>query len=156
VDYKSVVQAGDTFTWVKPFPRGTIVIDSGTDIWDWLGIWKDEQNFKEPGRLQWGHANKRYARFIIMLLHSKWNVLGTFKAEGMVDSKGGDMGQDKAKWQKKTDYYFDVIIEYKLVGNIRQAIFRGDRYGGNLGVLENPTWDDVKKHLERKKKVEVT
>ena len=143
------------YTYVKPFPKGTIVIDSGTDIWDWLGIWKDEQNFSDPGRLQWGHANKRYNQFIMMMLHSKWNVLGSFKAEAMVDSKGGDIGTDKPKWQKKTDYWFDVIIELKSVGNDRQAIFRGDRFGGNIATLTNPTWSDIVQQLESKKKITV-
>jgi len=145
----------DQWAFVTPFPKGTIVIDSGTDIWDWLGIWKDEQNFTDPGRLQWGHANKRYNQFIMMLLHSKWNVLGSFKAEAMVDTKGGDIGTDKAKWQKKTDYWFDVIIEMKKIGNDRQVIFRGDRFGGNISTLINPTWNDIVTELESNKKIKV-
>jgi len=154
VFYESIT-AGEVYTYVKPFPKGTIVIDSGTDIWDWLGIWKDEQNFSDPGRLQWGHANKRYNQFIMMMLHSKWNVLGSFKAEAMVDSKGADMGTDKPKWQKKTDYWFDVIIEMKRIGNDRQVVFRGDRFGGNIATLVNPTWDDIVKQLESVKKITV-
>jgi hypothetical protein len=155
VQYGCSTKEGELYKYVNPFPRGTIVIDSGTDIWDWLGIWKDEQNFTEPGRLQWGHANKRYNEFIIMMLHSKWNVLGSFKAEAMVDTKGGDLLTDKPKWQKKTDYWFDVIIELKSMGPDRQAIFRGDRFGGNIGTLLNPTWQDIVTQLESKKKVKV-
>lgn len=136
-------------------PVGTIVIDSGSDIWDWLGTWKDEQNFSEPGRLQWGHANKRYNEFILMMLHSKWNVIGCFRAESAVDAKGADYGYDKPKWQKKTDYWFDAICEVKKTGNGRDFIFTGDRFGGNLGRLENPTWSDVTKLLESTKKVKV-
>lgn len=136
-------------------PVGTIVIDSGSDIWDWLGTWKDEQNFSEPGRLQWGHANKRYNEFIMMMLHSKWNVIGCFRAEAAVSSSGADFGYDKAKWQKKTDYWFDVICEVQMAPTGRNFVFRGDRYGGNLGTLENPTWSDMMRHLEAKKKVKV-
>ena len=136
-------------------PVGTIVIDSGSDIWDWLGTWKDESNFSDPGRLAWGHANKRYNEFIMMMLHSKWNVIGIFRAEAAVGNSGVDLGYDKAKWQKKTDYWFDVIIEFQQTATGRKAVFRGDRYGGNLGTIENPTWDTLVQHLETKKKVKV-
>jgi hypothetical protein len=136
-------------------PIGTIVIDSGSDIWDWLGTWKDEQNFSEPGRLQWGHANKRYNEFIMMMLHSQWNVIGLFRAEAAVGGTGADLGYDKPKWQKKTDYWFDVILEMKYDGLTRQAIFKGDRFGGTHSPLTNPTWESIVKHLEDKTKIKV-
>lgn len=143
------------YTRLKPFPVGTIVLDSGTDIWDWLGIWKDEKNFSEPGRLQWGHANKRYNQFIMMMLHSRWNVVATFKAEAAVSDKGGDLGFDKPKWQKKTGYWFDVIIELQRTANGRVAVFRGDRFGGNLATIENPTYQSIVAQLQSKKKLKV-
>jgi hypothetical protein len=136
-------------------PIGTIVIDSGSDIWDWLGTWKDESNFTDPGRLAWGHANKRYNEFIMMMLHSQWNVIGCFRAEAAVGDRGADLGYDKAKWQKKTDYWFDVILEMKYDGLTRQVIFKGDRFGGTHTPLTNPTWDSIVKHLRDTSKIKV-
>lgn len=157
VYYASVDLRDDKYVWLKPFPRGTIVLDSGTDIWDWLAIWKDE-NFTDQrtSRLSWGHANKRYNEFIMMMLFSKWNVYATFKAEAAKTDKGADLKYDNPKWQKKTDYWFDVILEMKNEPEGRVIYFRGDRFGGVTDTLVNPGWDDIQKLLESKKKVKVT
>lgn len=126
---------------------GTIVIDSMTDLWDWLAIWKDVADLPGPeGRLQWGHANKRYAEFMNMLLVSKWHVVATFKADEMVDKKGGSvmMGDDvmyKPKWQKKTGHAFDVIAQMrKDADGKRRLVLEGDRFGDIRDTLVDPSW----------------
>jgi len=133
---------------------GTIVIDSMTDLWDWLGIWKDVADLPGPGgRLQWGHANKRYTEFINMLLHSRWNVVATFKAEGMVDKTGADLGMDKAKWQKKTPYWFDCIAELRREETRRILILKGDRLGDIREKLEDPSFPKLVELFKKRTKV---
>lgn len=135
-------------------PRGTIVIDSATDIWDWLGIWLDEAagvKLTKSGdmpRFEWGKANKKYAEMMYMLLRSGWNVVMTFRAKDAVNSKGEDLGYVVPRWQKNTDYWMDLIGEMRKDAS-RRIIFRGGRYGEHIPDLENPTWESLEKHLSK-------
>lgn len=86
--------------------RGTIVLDSASDIWQWLGIWLEE----DPGtkkkedrilRFEWGKANKRYMLMIQKLLRSKWNIVLTGKVQEVFDVEGKPvLGRYKPRWQK--------------------------------------------------------
>jgi hypothetical protein len=140
-------------------PKGTIVIDSMTDLWDWLGIWLDEIPGKmksgtgdKMSRFEWGKANKRYIDVIYMLLHSNWNVIFTFRAKPIVDDKGGDTGNNVARWQKNTGYYVDSIIEMSFVAGEFQAQFHKGRLGKFMygQVLRNPDWGSVVKFIKEK------
>lgn len=136
-------------------PRGTIVIDSMTDLWDWLGIWLDEVGGKskeKSNRFEWGKANKKYIEVIYMLLHSNWNVILTFRAKMTIDDKGGDTGINVARWQKNTGYYIDAIIEMSFVAGEFQAQFHKGRLGKFMygQVLRNPDWPTVLKFIKDK------
>lgn len=138
-------------------PRGTIVIDSMTDLWDWLGIWLEEMPGKmkageKMSRFEWGKANKKYIDVIYMLLHSNWNVVFTFRAKPIVDDKGGDTGNNVARWQKNTGYYVDSIIEMSFVAGEFQAQFHKGRLGKFMygQVLRNPDWPTVIKYIKEK------
>jgi len=82
----------------------TVVIDSASDLWDWLGIWISEE---VPGvshigkddkinRLEWGKPNKRYASAMLKLTTSGCNIICTFKAKDAV-------GPDGADWDMQTE-----------------------------------------------------
>lgn len=135
-------------------PRGTIVIDSATDIWDWLGIWLDEAagakttKSGDMPRFEWGKANKKYAEMMYMLLRSGWNVVMTFRAKSAVNSKGEDLGYIVPRWQKNTDYWMDLIGEMSKDAH-RRIIFRGGRYGEHIPDLVDPTWDSLEQHLSK-------
>ena len=138
-----------------PEKTGTIVVDSVTDIWDWLAIWKDTAILPGPdtkgSRLEWGHANRRYAEFILMLLHSQWHVILTGKSDEIVSDKGVSLGIDRAKWQKKTGYYVDVIAEMKKdAQGVRTLTLKGDRFGDIREVIPNPSWDVLIKAFEKR------
>ena len=73
---------------------GTIVIDSGTDMWDWLSTWlelegatKFNKSDNSMNRTEWGKANKKYADFMYLLLRCNWNVIWTFRAHPVIDRK---------------------------------------------------------------------
>jgi len=138
----------------------TIVIDSATDMWDWLGIWIDEkpgtQHIKggdQVARLEWGKANKRYAEMMYMLLHGKCNVIMTFRAKEAVGNDGANLGYYVPRWQKNTDYWLDLIAQIDKVGNKRSMIFKGGRYGDTIPVLDNPSWPRLTDHLDKVCKV---
>lgn len=140
-------------------PRGTIIIDSASDIWDWLSMWIEEYATRTSGgnvnRLEWGKANKKYNRFMRMLLSSDWNVVWTFRSEPAVDDKGRDMGYDKVRWQKKTDFWLSLITELKMEGVDVVMKFRGDRFGRIQEDLVNPNWDSLCKHLTKHSGVQI-
>ena len=134
--------------------RGTVVIDSGTDVWKWLGIWLDEVADTKSNRdgsmprYEWGKANKRYTEFMYMLLNSNWNVIMTFRSEGAVSDKGEDLGFNKARWQKDTDFWLDLIGEMSHDGKEFYMTFKGDRFGMLKGGVQNPTFERIIDEIE--------
>lgn len=130
---------------------GTIVIDSATDIWDWLSIWLDEAATRTKAgdmpRFEWGKANKKYTEVMYMLLRSNWNVVMTFRAKEVVNSKGESLGTYGPRWQKNTDYWLDLITEMQRDGLSHVMRFRGGRYGDVIPDLKEPTWEKLRKHI---------
>ena len=137
------------------YKRGTVAIDSGTDIWQWLGVWlTDEADIKKTQkgdmpRFEWGKANKRYIEFMYMLLNSNWNVIMSFRSEAAVGSTGEDLGHNKARWQKDTDFWLDLICELDNDGQDFRLFFRGDRFGQLKGSITDPSFERVIKEINR-------
>lgn len=150
-----------------PDVRGTIVIDSMTDIWSWLGIWLDESpdTKKKDGhilRFEWGKANKRYIMMIHKLLRSKWHVVLTGKIQEVFDSEGRPVqGMYRPRWQRDTEYWVDIVMRSEvryLPGKtepLRQFTITKCRAWNLTGTLANPTWDDLVRFIEEKAKVKV-
>lgn len=139
----------------NPDEIGTIVVDSATDMWDWMTIWLEEEgatSFSSGGKMlrtEWGKANKKYAELMYMLLGSGWNIILTFRAREAVNSKGESLGFDNARWQKNTDYWIDLICEYRHDGLDRTLTFHGGRFGDAVEPLTNPDWTGLLNHLEK-------
>lgn len=136
----------------------TIVVDSATDIWDWLGIWLDEitpsaqhigKDKDKVNRLEWGKANKRYADIFRNLMRSGCNVIMTFIAKEAVGPDGSNQGFYMPRWQKNTDRWVDVIVQIEKEGPKRVMRFRGGRLVDNVPDLENPTWDRMLAHIAK-------
>ncbi|MCK9577134.1 MAG: ATP-binding protein [Clostridia bacterium] len=138
----------------------TIVIDSASDIWDWLGTWLGElpgvshigKDADKVNRLEWGKANKRYETIMTKLKMSGCNVICTYKAKDAISSSGSDLGFARPRWQKNSKHIFDVIATIELIGGKRIMKFTtddcGSRYGDKIPDLENPSWEKLLKHLE--------
>ncbi len=132
---------------------GCIILDSATDLWDWLQIWLEERaNVKRTAsgdmpRFEYGKANKKYTEFIQMLLRSDWDVILTFRAKEAMTSKGESLGYDNPRWQKNTDYWVDLIAELKRDGTDHIMSFVGGRYGDWIDDITNPTWRKLKAHI---------
>jgi len=139
--------------------NATVVIDSASDLWDWLGIWLVERpDVKHTGedkvnRLEWGKANKRYIQAMTKLMMSGCNVICTFKAKDAVGPDGADLGFAKPRWQKNSKHIFDVIGVIEKTGDKRVLKFTGAdngcRYGDKVPDLENPTWNTLIEHLQK-------
>ncbi len=141
----------------NPDSSGTIVIDSASDIWDWLNQWLELTAERTKGgninRLEWGKANRKYTEFMYMLLRSNWNVIMTFRSHEAVSDKGQSLGYDKPKWQKNTPYWLDLIAELQYDGVNTIMKFRGDRFGRLTEDLKDPTWDSLMVYLKEKHNV---
>jgi len=140
----------------------TVVVDSASDLWDWLGIWLSEEapgvshigkDKDKVNRLEWGKANKRYARAMLKLIMSGCNIICTYKAKDAVGSDGSDLGFAKPRWQKNSKHLFDLVGVMEKSGDKRVLKFTGSdnggRYGDKIPDLENPTWTKLLEHLEK-------
>jgi hypothetical protein len=140
----------------------TVVVDSASDLWDWLGIWLTEEapgvshigkDQDKVNRLEWGKANKRYARAMLKLIMSGCNIICTYKAKDAVGADGADLGFAKPRWQKDSKHRFDLVGVIEKVGDKRTLKFTGSdnggRYGDKIPELENPTWDRLIEHLRK-------
>jgi hypothetical protein len=138
----------------------TILIDSATDIWDWLADWLDT----DPGtkhiaggekinRLEWGKANKRYRDIFHQIRKADCNVILTFVSKEMVDEQGRDLGVQRPRWQKNTFRWLDMIVKLDKVDGKRVMLFKGQDRGGRLGDnipdLVDPDFPKFFKHLEK-------
>jgi len=112
--------------------EGTIIIDSGTDIWSWIGDWNEKKhdNLKKSGKFyqfHWGPANRRYRVMIWSLLSKKKvNIVITAHPKDVYDSQGKQIaGLSKAAWMKRTGHWFDFVIEMKQSIVDRRPAFVG-------------------------------
>lgn len=151
---------GELLDDIRTSPEvGTIVIDSMTDLWDYLKIWLDEnvdQNKKFGDTImgtEWGKANKRWKELMNLLKASDWNVILTFKTkERYVDKKAS--GIIDPDWQKNTFHDLDLNFEIVKTGDEHRFICHGGRFGDKYEDLINPTFDDVRKYLQQKTGIE--
>lgn len=131
--------------------HGVIVVDSATDLWDWLGIWIDEDaSSSDMGRLRWGKPNSIYTEEIQKLIHSGWSVILVYRAKEAVSNQGQDLGYNKARWQKNTDYWIDLYGEISREGDNRYLSVDGDRFGECVQEIENPTFKKLLIELHNK------
>lgn len=143
---------------IEPGVTGTIVIDSGTDMWDWLSTWlelegatKFNKSDNSMNRTEWGKANKKYADFMYLLLRCNWNVIWTFRARPVIDARGADVGITQARYQKNTPFWLECLFELVQDGMGNKMIYRGGRFGlvGKIPDLKDPDWPALVKHLEK-------
>lgn len=146
----------------NPDALKTVMIDSGTDLWDWLGIWLDERAETKKTKsgampqFEWGKANKKYTEMMYKLLKSNANVIATFRAVDAYSETGERLGYKVPKWQKNTDYWFDFIAELKDKGIHRELIIHGNRFGIPKGtIIKNAQWNDVVDLIKKYSKTEI-
>ena len=143
--------------------RGTIIIDSMTDIYTWLQIWLEQQpdlaRSRETGKMlgtEWARISKRWKEIILLLRKSGWNIILTFKARAKWGKNGAPTDIEEAKWQSETFHDIDLNVEMTRIGTDHTMIFHGGRFGDNYENLVNPTWDDLITYVTKKSGVKFT
>jgi len=107
---------------LKDVEKGTVVIDTGTDLWSWLGAWKESVGTvrsKKSGELlrtEWSHANERYRNLVMKLLSRPTHFVMTGHVAPVYDTTGKeitDISEPKPHWMKKTPHWLDVVLHTK-------------------------------------------
>ncbi len=125
VDPVSSLEKFDTITKAlslsKDIEGGTIIVDTITDIWSWIGTWLNYKTTKQTSktggeymsRFAWGDANNRYDWIMKRLKKINCNLVMIARSKAVYDPSGNITSENKADAQKKTEYYMDYFIEMK-------------------------------------------
>ena len=106
---------------IKDITEGTIVIDSLSDIWDWVQFWmeataigKDKRS--DGGVFQWayGRANERYKYLLLKCISRPTHFVGIARTKPIY-AGNQDTGAKDARWQKDTPFMLDIIIALKKI-----------------------------------------
>lgn len=104
---------------------GTIIIDTITDIWSWIGTWLSHKTAKQVSkggseymsRFAWGDANNRYDWIMKRLKQLDANLVLIARSKAVYDSTGNITSENKADAQKNTASYVDFFVELKKTFN---------------------------------------
>jgi len=155
---------------LKDIDKGTIVLDSGTDIWGWLGAWVEQGAQKkgkmtsigQPQRLEWSRANTRWRQLILRLMAKPVHFVITAQPQEEYSSKGEAMGIYKPRIQKQTEFMCDIIlhIEKEFKKGARKPVYKATltkcRFQRGLELtFEDVTFDGLCEVLDEKLGVKV-
>lgn len=149
---------GDVENDVPKPPMGTIIIDSGSDVWNWLGFWLSEQTDlarAKSGKMiqtEWQRPNKRHAKILDKLLKTEWNVIITAQAHPQYGDGGQATGINDAKWQKGVPFWCDVSGELKYNNGHATYVIRKCRHDRTLvgQSIEDPTFEKIVQFISDK------
>ncbi|TRZ49502.1 MAG: hypothetical protein D4S01_08430 [Dehalococcoidia bacterium] len=127
-----------------------IIVDSGSDVWEWLSMWLEtietKRSPKDGSMMQteWGKANKKYAEYMALLFSSNCHLVMTFRAHQAFDG-ATPLKYDLPKWQKRTDFKLNCLMESKKMGNEYWFYYKGGRFGdiSETEPMVNLTFGDL-------------
>ncbi len=154
----------------RDMTEGTIIIDSVTDVWSWLGAWIKltavMHQSKSSGkdymmRTDWQEANAKYKVILMRLLSRPCNVVFTARSGVVYDGTGNVTAETKPKCQQETPYFMDLVIQMSeapkvdtksgmITGNsVRTSTITKCRFAdvGSM-TIEDLTYDKLKSALK--------
>ena len=160
---------------LKDIKKGTIVIDSGTDLWEWFSAWIDynADKYTKSGqmmRTEWGKVNSKYKNILMRLISRPVNFVMTARSQSVYSSEGRETATEKFSGQKNTPFIPDIVLHIqkqirpdidtktgKVTGNIEERIatIEKNRFGAHGQLIIDPTYDSLKKSLENEVPKEV-
>jgi hypothetical protein len=116
---KSLENLEKALAAVRNVEKGSVVIDSGSDLWSWMQSWlyrEEEEKIKAGKFMQfnWGKANERIRMDFMKIISRPTAFLITGRAGPVYTRDGQVTGQQKPRWMMETGYYVDVSIETKI------------------------------------------
>jgi hypothetical protein len=96
-----------------PIP-GTIIIDSGTDTWDWIQAWLEGvgKHTKEGNYLmqtEWAKAKQRWRQLILRLMAKPMHIVMTAQPQEIYAGKQAT-GEFRPRLQPASQHIFDIVI----------------------------------------------
>ena len=162
---KSLTEVEAALSSLKDIDHGTLVIDSGTDIWQWISAWLETVATKrsesgQPYRFEWGKANSRYRMLLMRILaRPQINFVITAQTQEKYDNSGKPTGITEPRWQDKTEYWMDIIVHFqklyrgswKYISTIEKCRFKR---AANLEI-EDVSYDKLVNALKEKLGVQI-
>jgi len=162
---EAIETAVDTLKGVE---KGTICIDSLSDIQAWLGAWLEEvatKHLKSGAimRTEWGKANARFRQMVMKLIAKKHtHLIFTGEISSDYSSEGKELSTTHATWPKRTPYWLDIWLRLQLrfdpitKKNKHVAVVEKCRAQWALNLeIENVTFDKLVQALREKLQLEV-
>jgi len=156
---QSIEALEKALTALRTLQKGTVVIDSVSDVWSWMQAWLEVVASKktasgQPYRFEYGKANMRYRKLILRLLAQPINVVLTAKTTEKYDSQGNPTGLYVPRAQKDTAHMVDVVLyarkefdpvakRWKYVSTLQKCRFQR----GFEVEIEDVTYDKLVKLL---------
>lgn len=142
---------------LKDISEGTIVIDTVSDYWSWMGAYVESEArrfYKSSGqmmRTEWATGNERYRYFINRLLIRPVNVV-LISQPKPIYHQGVDTGAIKPAWQRQTAHWCDIVLwlrKREVEGKIRyEAVITKCRFKrAENAIIEDVTYDKLVKYL---------
>jgi len=170
----SLEQFEEAVKSLKDVEKGTIVIDTGTDLWSWLGAWKESIGTirsKKTGELlrtEWSHANEKYRNLIMKLLSRPTHFVMTGHVAAVYDSSGREITTEvepRPHWMKKTPHWLDIILYTQKVYPSAQSERKTPEYIATVAkcrweralnfVIRDVTFDKLCEALRRHLGIEI-
>ena len=129
---KSLEEVDKAIKLLRDVDKGTIVIDSITDIWSWVMHWLHVVSEKKKSgggkeympQFEWGKANERYRFMIMRLLSRPTHFIATARVKPEYGADGKITGNTKPAWMQETPYFADIQIDMmkKTIGGVTKYL----------------------------------
>jgi len=151
--YASLKQVEQAIIALKDVNKGTILIDTATDIWAWLGAWVDATAVQrtrdnKPQRWAWQAANEEYRYLMMRLLAKPMHVVLTAQEKSLYTSTGEETAAVTPRWNKQTPHWVDFFLhlrKYVTENTVKYiAVIEKSRFKRALNFqIEDITFDKL-------------
>jgi hypothetical protein len=110
---KYLEKAEKAINSLQGLSEGTIVIDSGSDLWDWCEAYMKQQIAEQARKMcqwDWGIANDKYHQLLMKCVIADTVFVITAQPKPVYAGAGQPTGEYIADWMKKTRFWVDVLI----------------------------------------------
>jgi len=111
----SLSKVEKALTALREVEKGTICIDSGTDIWDWLQAWMERTATKRTKtggvyRFEWARVKQRWRQMVLRLMAKPLHFIITAQPQEVYDADGRPTGVFRPRIQRATPHMVDLVL----------------------------------------------
>jgi len=97
---------------LRDIKQGTIVIDSGTDVWDWIQEWLNEVGRHKEDQLlrfEWAKAKLKWKKLLLQLMAKPIHFVMTAQPQEIYANRE-PTGTYRARIQGESAHSFDIVL----------------------------------------------